>query len=162
MTYLAASLPAVVMRASPVGQPPMRRHSARIAGPPAAWIAPSTPPPPSRLELAALTMASALTRVMSPSRSWSRQPPIVVSRIATSGGTGLAHTVKLRDRGAKIKYDIMSTCTFGKCKQESSGVSSCESTRADHGRPRRARAPRRAAGDDRGAAGGGGATVHHL
>src|SRR5260221_67750 len=35
----------------------MRRHSARISGPPARWIAPSTPPPPRRLELAAFLRA---------------------------------------------------------------------------------------------------------
>ena len=32
---------------SPGSQPPRPRHSSRIAGPPARWIAPSTPPPPS-------------------------------------------------------------------------------------------------------------------
>src|SRR5262245_23247581 len=37
-----------------------------IEGPPARWIAPSTPPPPASPELAALTMTSAATRVMSP------------------------------------------------------------------------------------------------
>src|SRR5271157_139564 len=38
-----------------------------MAGPPARWMAPSTPPPPASAELAALTMAPAATRVMSPS-----------------------------------------------------------------------------------------------
>ena len=37
-----------------------------MAGPPRRWMAPSTPPPPSSEEFAALTMASALCRVMSP------------------------------------------------------------------------------------------------
>src|SRR5262245_46235660 len=37
-----------------------------IAGPPARWIAPSTPPPPASASLAALTIASAGIRVMSP------------------------------------------------------------------------------------------------
>src|SRR5882672_1377801 len=55
------------MRASPVGQPPSVRHSARSSGPAARWMAPSTPPPPNRLSLAALTMASTSRRVMSPS-----------------------------------------------------------------------------------------------
>src|SRR5437868_14249955 len=55
------------MRASPGGQPPTARHSANSAGPAARWMAPSTPPPPSRLEFAALTIASAATSVvMSP------------------------------------------------------------------------------------------------
>ena len=47
----------------------MRRHSSRMAGPPARWMAPSTPPPPSRPELAALTIASVVSRVMSPRTS---------------------------------------------------------------------------------------------
>src|SRR5450759_5531397 len=38
-----------------------------IAGPPARWMAPSTPPPPASAELAALAMASTAIRVMSPS-----------------------------------------------------------------------------------------------
>ena len=42
------------------------RHSSRISGPPARWMAPSTPPPPSRELLAALTMASTRSSVMSP------------------------------------------------------------------------------------------------
>jgi hypothetical protein len=36
------------------------------SGPAARWIAPSTPPPPSRLEFAALTIASTSSFVMSP------------------------------------------------------------------------------------------------
>jgi sugar phosphate isomerase/epimerase len=39
-----------------------------IDGPPARWMAPSTPPPPASAELAALAMASTAIRVMSPSR----------------------------------------------------------------------------------------------
>src|SRR5579872_5897773 len=35
-------------------------------GPPARWMAPSTPPPPASAELAALTITSARSRVMSP------------------------------------------------------------------------------------------------
>src|SRR5262245_55474390 len=50
------------------------RHSAMIAGPPARWIAPSTPPPPARWLLAALTMPSTASRVMSPRSSETRQP----------------------------------------------------------------------------------------
>src|SRR2546425_647630 len=45
--------------------PPHRRHR-RPADPAARWIAPSTPPPPSRLEFAALTIASTFCSVMSP------------------------------------------------------------------------------------------------
>src|SRR4051812_5619698 len=43
-----------------------RWQASRIAGPPARWIAPSTPPPPSNDELAALTTASISCVVMSP------------------------------------------------------------------------------------------------
>ena len=66
----------MVATAWPVGSPSGRRsvriwrHSARIAGPPALWIAPSTPPPPSSPLLAALTIASAGKAVMSP---WMRR-----------------------------------------------------------------------------------------
>src|SRR3954465_1754428 len=72
MTQRAASRPAVVATASPVGSPlPYLlarnwRHSARMSGPPLRWIAPSTPPPPSNEELAALTTASPYCSVMSP------------------------------------------------------------------------------------------------
>ena len=60
----------MVMTAWPVGSRPisstMRLHSSRMAGPPARWIAPSTPPPPISPELAALTIASTSSSVMSP------------------------------------------------------------------------------------------------
>src|SRR3954471_8792492 len=54
------------MRASPVGHPPSVRHSSSSFGPAASWIAPSTPPPPNRLLLAALTITSTCSSVMSP------------------------------------------------------------------------------------------------
>src|SRR5881296_2057214 len=66
MTKRAGSRPPRVSLASPVTQPPSVRHSARISGPPARWMAPSTPPPPSSDELAAFTMASTSCVVMSP------------------------------------------------------------------------------------------------
>src|SRR5207245_6615497 len=66
MCLTGLSAPAPVILASPVGQPPSGRHSSSSSGPPARWIAPSTPPPPMRLELAALTMASTGSRVISP------------------------------------------------------------------------------------------------
>src|SRR5829696_4474876 len=75
MTYFAGNRPAVVAFASPVLHPPSRRHSSRIAGPPALWIAPSTPPPPSSELFAALTIASTRCSVMSPSTS---SMPIVI------------------------------------------------------------------------------------
>src|SRR4051794_26685810 len=76
-TYLAGRLPALVATALPVGQPPILRHSAMMVGPPARRMAPSTPPPPARPELAALTMASAWTLVMSPC-SKARVTPLMV------------------------------------------------------------------------------------
>ena len=47
-----------VALASPVLQPLSVRQAARSSGPAARWMAPSTPPPPSKEWLAALTMAS--------------------------------------------------------------------------------------------------------
>src|SRR5437868_6713492 len=47
-----------------------------ILGPPARWIAPSTPPPPANWLLAALTMASVVWRVISPVTSSSTHGPI--------------------------------------------------------------------------------------
>src|SRR5512138_2485364 len=50
----------------------MRRQALRISGPPARCIAPSTPPPPRRVELAAFTMAVTSSFVMSPTRMTTR------------------------------------------------------------------------------------------
>src|SRR5436305_4455508 len=66
MTCLAGRSYPLVIRASPVSHPPSVRHSSRSRGPAARWMAPSTPPPPSSDELAALTMASTSSFVMSP------------------------------------------------------------------------------------------------
>src|SRR5437762_8772898 len=72
MTHFAWSFPPVVATACPVGRPSgwgsrrMARHSSRMAGPPLRWIAPSTPPPPSSVEFAAFTIASASCSVISP------------------------------------------------------------------------------------------------
>src|SRR5262245_10117957 len=52
-------------------QPPSVRHSRRRSGPAARWIAPSTPPPPSSVELAALTIASTARPVISARAAWS-------------------------------------------------------------------------------------------
>src|SRR5438093_4477003 len=60
----------------------MRLHSARIAGPPRRWIAPSTPPPPIKEELAAFTTASTSCAVMSPSASETRGTFGILSRAA--------------------------------------------------------------------------------
>src|SRR5260370_1498660 len=48
-----------------------------IPGPPARWIAPSTPPPPPSPELAALTMASTCISTTLPCRS-ARVTPLIV------------------------------------------------------------------------------------
>jgi hypothetical protein len=57
-------------------------------GPPARWMAPSTPPPPIRLELAALTIASVACLVMSPwimdSLAWLIFTSVVFFSIALS------------------------------------------------------------------------------
>ena len=55
-----------VILASPVLHPPSVSHSFSSDGPAAECMAPSTPPPPSRVLLAAFTMASISSRVMSP------------------------------------------------------------------------------------------------
>src|SRR5437870_2690443 len=67
MTCFAGSLYPRVILASPVSHHLRVRHSSTSAGPAARWMAPSTPPPPARLLLAAVTMASTVWRVMSPS-----------------------------------------------------------------------------------------------
>src|SRR5665647_783365 len=73
MTQRAGRSPAPVATASPTGRPSgyavrrSSRHSASSRGPAARWMAPSTPPPPSRELLAALTIASTRSVVMSPS-----------------------------------------------------------------------------------------------
>ena len=69
ITQRAGMSPAVVQPASPVARPcgKRRRQSSSTAGPPARWIAPSTPPPPRIARLAALTTASTSCSVMSPS-----------------------------------------------------------------------------------------------
>src|SRR5215208_5823526 len=58
MTHVAGRSYPRVIRASPVGQPPICLVASNNRGPAARWIAPSTPPPPRRDEFAALTMAS--------------------------------------------------------------------------------------------------------
>src|SRR2546428_10532520 len=89
MTDRAWRRPPPVIFASPVAQPPSRRHSSRIAGPPARWIAPSTPPPPRSVVLAALTIASVSWRGMSPRTSSTTVPAIVRSRTLLLGRGGL-------------------------------------------------------------------------
>jgi hypothetical protein len=75
-----------VIFAEPVAQPPSVRHSATSFGPAARWIAPSTPPPPNNDVLAALTMASTASVVMSAVRTSSRAGPTS----ALSNGSAIA------------------------------------------------------------------------
>src|SRR6185503_20279881 len=58
-------------------------------------MAPSTPPPPSRDSLAALTMASTSSRVMSPSTT------SIVVMLPVTDGTG----VEMHEAGARIEAD---------------------------------------------------------
>src|SRR5580693_1579427 len=71
----------------PVGQPPSVRHSASNSGPAARWIAPSTPPPPSKDWLAALTMASTASVVMSATQISRRAAP--TSAMSRAGASGI-------------------------------------------------------------------------
>src|SRR5699024_3833795 len=64
MTHVASRSPAVVATAWPGGRPRTwvvcltSRQASSSAGPAARWMAPSTPPPPSRDEFAGVAMAS--------------------------------------------------------------------------------------------------------
>src|SRR5579864_2893839 len=69
-------------------------------GPPARWIAPSTPPPPASEELAALTMASTAMRVISPTTNCSRLP--VGNRCSIPLISGYAREDDFAPRAAQI------------------------------------------------------------
>ena len=56
----------VVIFVMPVSHPPSSAHSSSNEYPAALCMAPSTPPPPSSLEFAALTIPSISSFVMSP------------------------------------------------------------------------------------------------
>src|SRR5689334_4642320 len=108
MTQRAGRSPAVVATASPAGRPPprwaarRRWHSSRIAGPPLRWMAPSTPPPPSRVSFAALTIASTFCSVMSPSTTTTRPSRIRISLLWGGGRQPVdpsRHQGRTGDRG---------------------------------------------------------------
>src|SRR3954447_10852301 len=122
ITQRAGSRNPGVALASPGGQPPSGRHAARRSGPAARWMAPSTPPPPRSDELAALTMASTASVVMSPrhastavievpSSEASCNPPlrdravlgdnhiVVVTRVPSSRAPGPPRRVTPRQEG---------------------------------------------------------------
>src|SRR5579862_8794416 len=87
MTCFAGSRYPRVILAAPVTQPPSVRHSASRSGPAARWIAPSTPPPPSKLRLAALTMASTASIVMSATQISNLAAP--TSAMSSAGASGI-------------------------------------------------------------------------
>src|ERR1700722_18375792 len=87
MTYRAGSLKPGVIFALPVAQPPSFSQAANRSRPAARCIAPSTPPPPSRLRLAALTMASTASVVMSATQISIRVAP--TSAMSSAGTSGI-------------------------------------------------------------------------
>src|SRR5579864_211141 len=98
MTCRAFSRYPRVILAAPVAQPPSVRHSASSSGPAARWIAPSTPPPPSKVPLAALTMASTASVVMSATQISNRAAPTSATSSAGTSGirTSLSRPFGLR------------------------------------------------------------------
>src|SRR3569833_1353361 len=72
MTFSHGRSYALVILALPVLQPPSVLHSASRPRPAARWMAPSTPPPPSRELFAALTIAPTSSCVISPRYSVTR------------------------------------------------------------------------------------------
>src|ERR1700722_6809276 len=87
MTCFAGSRYPRVIFAAPVAQPPSILHSSYSSGPAARWIAPSTPPPPSKLRLAALTMASTASVVISATQISIRVAP--TSAMSSAGTSGI-------------------------------------------------------------------------
>src|SRR5207249_10996561 len=76
---------ALVIRASPVGQPPIVRHSSKSSGPAPRWMAPSTPPPPKSVVFAAWTTASTACVVMSP---WTASSLVMGGQSSAHGAGG--------------------------------------------------------------------------
>src|SRR5659263_183834 len=86
MTDVAGRSPAPVATAWPGESGPrsamIRLHSSAIVGPPAAWMAPHTPPPGRRLAFAAFTMASTCSLVMSPRTRRMVRPAMLISGVS--------------------------------------------------------------------------------
>src|SRR5690349_15672301 len=117
MTQRAGRRKPGVALASPVLQPPRGRHASSSSGPAARWMAPSTPLPPSSELLAALTMASTVSAVMSPHTAstricrgwyrpglalgpdWSNDHIVVITSVAASHGDHAARRALLRGGG---------------------------------------------------------------
>src|SRR5437867_13056449 len=82
----------------------MALHSSRICGPPARWIAPSTPPPPKSPGLAALTIASVSCRVMSPCTRTSLALPTV--RWSMAGDPAPRGRLVADERAALLTHEL--------------------------------------------------------
>src|SRR4051794_35238598 len=92
-----------VALASPVGQPPSSAQAASRSGPAAAKIAPHTPPPRVRPELAAFTTACTVSRVIS---------PCTVSSVAgTTAELRAGDTAQKRDEWDRLGH--ISPCAAG-------------------------------------------------
>src|SRR5580692_5647549 len=102
MCFAGNRWPRVIL-AAPVAQPPSALHSSYSSGPAARWIAPSTPPPPSKLRLAALTMASTASVVMSATQISSRAAP---TSATSSAGTSGIKTSLSRPFGLRLRPQI--------------------------------------------------------
>jgi len=119
MINFAGKLYPFVILASPVSQPSRSRHSSRSSGPAAAWIAPSTPPPPSNERFTAFTMASTESVVMS---AW------IAFMVAILKGmvfTSHSCTTWQMDLFAWVQRQIWLSCmeprTHRECTQEDGG-----------------------------------------
>ncbi len=85
------------------------RHSANNSGPAARWIAPSTPPPPSREVLAAFTIASTASVVMSSCRISMRSQTGVIGRSLLAVEIFHLHRVVARSgdgTGGNRRFDL--------------------------------------------------------
>src|SRR5262249_56339144 len=87
-------------------EPPSVRHSASKSGPAARWIAPSTPPPPTSVRFAALTMASTLSVVMSAIATSSRVGPTAAAIRGEILGTADITVNLSRPFGARFRGEI--------------------------------------------------------
>src|SRR5258705_12286903 len=105
MTKRAGRRKPSVILASPVGQRTpgrtcaIRRHASTSSGPAARWMAPATPPQPSRASFAAFTIASTASAVMSPLRS--------SMRLTTLSAHGIRLEVRILDDAETIAERIL-------------------------------------------------------
>ena len=83
-------------------------HSSSNAGPAARWIAPSTPPPPSSVSLAALTIASTARVVMSPCQTSIFMRPSPACEVIRAAAAPAVPTVG--DRASMLRHDRLTRC----------------------------------------------------